>query len=110
MATPTTTGRDETCYEIVIARARPGAARGEILALAGAIEAWAAAQPGFLRRTLLEDGARGTWIDLVAWRSREDATRAAAAFSAAPCAADAGRLLDEKTMALYHAAAVPLPA
>jgi hypothetical protein len=109
MTTPTTTGNDDdACYEIVIARARPGAARGEILALAGATGAWAAAQPGALRRTLLEDGAQGTWIDLVAFRSREDATRTA--FSAAPCAADAGPLLDGTTVALYHAAAIPLPA
>jgi hypothetical protein len=105
--TSPTTGPDEACYEIVISRARPGARRDEILALSQKIEAWASAQPGFLRRTLVEDGAQATWIDLVVWRSREDATRAAAAFAEAPCAADAGRLLDLGTMALYHGAAIP---
>ena len=97
---------DGVCWEIVVSKARAGAAREQIVDLGRKIQAWAREQPGFLGRHLVEDAEKGTWIDVVTWRSEADARRAADAMETSPCAADARALLDERSISIFHGRAV----
>ena len=64
--------------EVVTFRLIPGVSDPDFVGHARSTEAALAAQPGFLRRSLLRD-ASGLWTDLVAWRSLTDAEAAARA-------------------------------
>ncbi|TGT40877.1 antibiotic biosynthesis monooxygenase, partial [Mesorhizobium sp. M8A.F.Ca.ET.167.01.1.1] len=61
--------------EIVTFRLKPGTEAG-FVASNGLVSDWLARQPGFLSRHL---GRRedGTWVDIVRWRSMEQARAAA---------------------------------
>lgn len=64
------------CMEIVRFRLAAGADRDAFLAGAPVVTDWAARQPGFQRRTLVEE-AGGAWVDMILWASEAEAHRAA---------------------------------
>ncbi len=91
-------------YEIVISHAREGVSREAILGLSRGLQAWAAQQPGFVSRTLVEAG-NGTWVDIILWESEEEAKRAAENIPQS-CMAQMEPLLDFSTMQMLHGTAV----
>ena len=95
------------CHEIVISRSAEEASRDEVVAAARRLQRWAVAQPGFIRRTLV-DGGEGTWVDLVVWRSEAEAKAASIAFETNAAAAEISRVLDVKSIRMIHGTAVAL--
>ncbi|HEX6177382.1 MAG TPA: hypothetical protein VF057_03425 [Thermoanaerobaculia bacterium] len=95
------------CHEIVISRAAEGTSRNELVAAARRLQEWAARQPGFVHRTLV-DGGDGTWVDIVVWRSEADAKAAAAAFQSNPAAREVARMLDANSVRVLHGESVAL--
>lgn len=87
--------------EIVTFRLRPGTDPAAFLAAAAATASAVRAAPGFLRRSLTEDGAGG-WTDRVEWASRAEAEAAAAQVMADPAFAPFAALIDMDTMAMRH--------
>lgn len=92
--------------EIVLYRFRPDAAAEAIDATMQATDDFLHAMPGFMRRQTLFDAGSSTWIDLVEWRSMEDATAAAAQFAACPAAATFAEIGDPSFMHMFHATTV----
>lgn len=65
-----------SCLEMVAFTLAPHANREKFVAEAPSVTAWAAKQPGFQYRTLVDRGEQG-WIDMVWWASEADARAAA---------------------------------
>ncbi|MEW5849440.1 MAG: antibiotic biosynthesis monooxygenase [Myxococcota bacterium] len=95
-------------YEVVVMRRHPGASVADVIELCRALHAWVAEQPGFLRRQLLHDVGQELFVDLIAWRSEEDAKQAMAASTTAPCMEKMPRVLDMESMTMAHAVEVAL--
>lgn len=64
------------CLEKVRFRLNEAADPAAFVAAAPVVTDWASRQPGFQHRTLVEEGD-GAWMDLVWWRSEEEALAAA---------------------------------
>jgi hypothetical protein len=94
-------------YQVVVCRAREGASPERVAQLAQTLQAWVVRQPGFVERRLLVDPSTGTYVDLVGWRDRASADRAAAA-PGHPSPDEMARLLDVEGMTVLDAVAVPL--
>ena len=93
---------DGKVLELVVFTLRPGASREELLGTVDAVSSWIAAQPGFVSRSLVEDDAGGRWIDVVWWRSMEEAQAAAErAMSSESCAPMLG-LIDMDSTLMVH--------
>lgn len=93
-------------HEIVLFRFRPDASAAAIDALMQATDDFLRGMPGFLERRTLHDAASRTWIDLVEWRSMEDATAAAAQFAACPASRTYEEIGDPSFMHMFHATVV----
>jgi len=87
--------------EVVTFRLVAGVSDAEFLRHARGTEAALAAQPGFLRRSLLRDDT-GFWTDLVAWRSLTDAEVAAQAMMADPAFAPFLAAIDMASVRMQH--------
>ncbi|MEM8863091.1 MAG: hypothetical protein AAGD96_32675, partial [Chloroflexota bacterium] len=69
--------------EVVVFKLAEGVSDEAFLQAAQGIEAWLETKPGFISRRLSNDG-QGSWLDLVEWKSMEEAQTAAADIMAAP--------------------------
>jgi hypothetical protein len=87
--------------ELVTFRLVPGTDPDAFLAANDAIDAFLGAQPGFVGRTLAQDGD-GTWVDTVHWTDLAAAEAAAAAFPHVPGVMDAMALMEQDGMSLRH--------
>lgn len=87
--------------EIVTFRLKPGAEAG-FVASNGTVTDWLARQPGFLSRHL---GRRedGVWVDVVRWRSMEQARAAADRIMAEIGDSDALQSIEPASVAMSHA-------
>lgn len=65
-----------SCLEMVAFTLAPFADKEAFVANAPSVTEWAAKQPGFQYRTLVDRGDHG-WIDMVWWASEADAKAAA---------------------------------
>ncbi len=65
-----------SCLEMVAFTLASHAERDKFVAAAPSVTAWAAKQPGFQYRTLVDRGDHG-WIDMIWWSSEEEAKSAA---------------------------------
>lgn len=65
-----------SCLEMVSFTLAPQAEKEAFVKAAPSITAWAAKQPGFQYRTLVDRGRHG-WIDMIWWASEADAKAAA---------------------------------
>ncbi|HEX8054969.1 MAG TPA: hypothetical protein VF517_18445 [Thermoleophilaceae bacterium] len=89
--------------ELVVFKLKDGAAREQLLGTVDAVSAWVAEQPGFVGRELAHDRGGDRWIDIVRWRSLEDAHAAAElAMSSESCAPMFG-LINMESMLMLHA-------
>ncbi len=88
--------------ELVVFELRADTSREQLLGTVDAVSAWIAEQPGFVSRTLVEDHEGGRWIDVVWWRSMEEARAAAErAMSSESCAPMFG-LIDMNSTLMVH--------
>ena len=93
---------DAKVLELVVFNLRAGASRKELLGTVDAVSSWIAEQPGFVSRSLVEDHDGGRWIDVVWWRSMEEAQAAAGrAMSSESCAPMFG-LIDMESTLMVH--------
>lgn len=69
---------------------------------AGAIDAWLAAQPGFVSRVMVGPDADGYYTDLVRWQGAEPAQQAMAAMAQSVEAADFMRVVDPSSVQMSH--------
>jgi hypothetical protein len=88
--------------ELVVFQLSEGASREQLLGTVDAVSAWIAEQPGFVERELLHDAEGGRWIDLVWWRSMEDAGAAAALAMTSESCAPMFALIDMESMLMVH--------
>ena len=73
--------------ELVVFKLKEGISHERLLATGDAVSSWIKQQHGFISRELSYDAEGDRWIDLVWWRTIEDAqTAAAAAMTSASCA------------------------
>jgi hypothetical protein len=93
---------DGKVLELVVFNLQPGASREDFLGTVDAVSSWIAEQPGFVSRSLVEDLDGGRWIDVVWWRSMQEAHAAAQrAMSSQSCAPMFG-LIDMESTLMVH--------
>ncbi|MDQ3742510.1 MAG: hypothetical protein M3389_16395 [Actinomycetota bacterium] len=88
--------------ELVVFRLKDGVTRDELLATNGAVSQWAAEQPGFVSREMAYDGEGDRWIDVVWWRTMEDAHAAAEKAMHSPSCAPMFALIDMEATLMVH--------
>lgn len=87
--------------ELVIFKLNKGADEAALFQAADAVMADIRQLRGYVRRELLQ-GDGGLWIDVVYWRSRDDALAAAELFNTLPSAQVFGSFLDAGTISMMH--------
>jgi hypothetical protein len=92
---------DGPVMEIVTFRLAPGISDPDFIALAKGTEAMVAAQPGFIRRSLLRDET-GLWTDTVEWQSLAQAQAAAEKVMAEPSFAPFAAAIDMTSLSMRH--------
>jgi hypothetical protein len=88
--------------ELVVFRLHDAPAREQFLGTVDAVSEWARQQPGFLSRELSYDPEEDRWIDVVWWRTMEDAKVAAAAALSSESCAPMFALIDQESTQLVH--------
>ena len=93
---------DGKVLELVVFSLQPGTSREEFVGTVEGVSSWIAEQPGFVSRSLVEDRDGGRWIDVVWWRSMQEAQAAAErAMSSQACAPMFG-LIDMESTLMVH--------
>lgn len=95
-------------FEVVVMRPRVGAAPADVVAWCQDVQAWVKQQPGFVARKLLFDDKAGAYVDMITWRSMEDAERASANAMQLPCMAELEKLVTMESMTMLHAREIAL--
>jgi hypothetical protein len=96
-----------TVLELVVFRVKDGVTREQLVATSDTVSGWAQQQSGFVSRELSHDADSDRWIDIVRWRTIEDA-KAAAAMSSSSCA-PMFALIDMDSTLMLHAEPVVAP-
>jgi hypothetical protein len=97
-----TDDRADKVLELVVFKLRDGTKHEDFLATVGPVSDWAVRQPGFISRDLSYDAEGDRWIDLIWWRTLEDAHAAAkVALTSASCA-PMFALIDDESMQMVH--------
>jgi hypothetical protein len=91
--------------ELVVFKLKEGVTREQLLATDGGVTRWAREQPGFLSRELSYDAGGDRWIDVVWWRSAEEAQAAAEAAMRSESCAPMFSLIDMEATQMIHAVA-----
>ena len=86
--------RDESTFELVLFRLRGGATEDDLLRSSEPVSDWASEQPGFIDRKLIKAGESGTYVEIVRWRSLEDAMAAATLAESSPICAPMFALIE----------------
>jgi hypothetical protein len=89
--------------ELVVFKLRDAATREQLLGTADAVSEWLGQQPGFLSRELSYEAEGARWIDLVWWRTMEDAKAAADAALGSKSCAPMFALIDKESTQMIHA-------
>jgi hypothetical protein len=92
---------DTPVMEIVSFRLNTGVTDAAFLAAAEQTRVMVAAQPGFVRRSLLRD-RDGVWTDMIVWQSLPNAKAAADIVVADPSFAAFGAAIDMSTLQMNH--------
>ncbi len=93
---------DGKVLELVVFTLRAGTSREEFVGTVDAVSSWIAEQPGFASRSLVEDREGGRWIDIVWWRSIEDAQAAAERAMSSESCAPMFALIDMDSTLMVH--------
>ena len=95
--------------ELVVFKLKQGVTREEFLATNDALSSWAKQQSGFISREQAYDAQGDRWIDLIWWKTIEDAHAASeAAMTSASCA-PMFALIDDQAPLMIHADPVIAP-
>ncbi len=95
--------------ELVVFKLKEGATREQLLATNDALSEWARQQPGFISREQAYDAEGDRWIDLLWWRTIEDARAASEAAMTSEACAPMFALIDEEATLMLHADPVIAP-
>ncbi len=68
---------ESKALELVVFKLTAGVARDQFLGTVDAVSSWIREQPGFISRDLSYDSAADRWIEVVWWRTLQDARAAA---------------------------------
>lgn len=93
----------ERVLELVVFRVKEGVARDRLLGTVDAVSDWIAEQPGFISRELLDGAEDGRWVDLVWWRTLDEAHAAAERAMASESCAPMFSLIDMESTLMLHA-------
>jgi hypothetical protein len=88
-------------FEVVLFSLKPDAETEAFLAAAEAMMPDLRAMRGFVRRDLAL-GENGRWVDMVQWRTMEDAHAAAEAIMRVPSAMPFMGMIDETSITMLH--------
>ena len=102
------TSTSEKVLELVVFKLRDGVSREQLLGTVDAVSRWARSQPGFISRELSYDADGDRWIEVVWWRTMEEAHAAAdLAMSSESCAPMFAAIDMESTLMLHGTLAIP---
>lgn len=94
--------------ELVVFKVNQGVSREQLLDSVGAVSTWISRQPGFLSRELSYDPDGDRWVEVVWWRSLEEAQAASErAMSSQDCAPMFALIDEEATLMLHAELAIP---
>lgn len=93
---------DGRVLELVVFKLGAGASREDFVGTVHAVSSWIAEQPGFVSRSLVEDREGARWIDVVWWRSIEEAEAAAERAMSSPSCAPMFSLIDMESTLMVH--------
>jgi heme-degrading monooxygenase HmoA len=96
------TEQADRVLELVVFRLKEGATREQLLGTVEAVSEWAEAQPGFISRDLCYSSDDDRWIDVVYWRTLDDAVAAATAAESSEACAPMFELIDLESMLFLH--------
>jgi hypothetical protein len=78
----------EKVLELVVFKLAAGVSREQFLGTVDAVSRWASRQPGFISRELCHDAEGDGWIEVIWWRTMDEAQAAAElAMTSESCAA-----------------------
>jgi hypothetical protein len=87
--------------EVVFYTAKPGVSDEQILAVSAALQRDVAQCPGYTARRLLKN-EDGQWLDIVDWRSRDEALAAADVIMERPAAQEFMALVEPDSIRMMH--------
>jgi len=88
--------------ELVVFRLSDGVSREQFLGTVEAVSSWIGKQPGFISRELCYDVEGDRWIDVVWWKTMEDAHAAAKRAMTSESCAPMFALIDRESMLMGH--------
>ena len=98
----------EKVLELVVFKLGDGVSREQFLGTVDGVSHWASRQPGFISRELSYDAEGDRWIEVVWWKTMDDAQAAAErAMSSESCVPMFALIDEESTLMLHGALAIP---
>ena len=92
----------EKVLELVVFKLNEGVSREQFRRTVDPVSSWIATQPGFVSRELFYDADGDRWIDLVRWRTMEDAQTAAELAMTSESCAPMFALIDMESTLMAH--------
>jgi hypothetical protein len=92
----------EKVLELVVFKLNDGVTREELLATVGPVSEWIREQPGFVSRELSHDPEGDRWIEVVWWRTLQDAKAAAELAVASESCRPMFALIDMESTLMAH--------
>lgn len=97
-----TADRAERVLELVVFKLSDAATREDLLATVDAVSDWAESQPGFISRELSYDPDGDRWIEVIWWRTMEDAHAAAELALTSESCTPMFALIDDQSTLMVH--------
>jgi hypothetical protein len=91
-----------TVLEFVVFKLNEGISGERFLGTVDAVSSWIATQPGFVSRVLCHDAESDRWIDLVWWKTLDDAHSAAERAMTSESCAPMFALIDSESTLMAH--------
>jgi hypothetical protein len=95
--------------ELVVFKLHEGVSREQLLGTVDSVSTWIGKQPGFVSRELSYDADGDRWIDVVWWRTMEDAQAAAELAMGSESCAPMFALIDMESALMVHGESVIAP-
>lgn len=88
--------------ELVVFKLNEGVSREQFLGTVDAVSTWAAEQPGFISREISYDAEGNRWIEVIWWKTMEEAHAAAEVALTSESCAPMFALIDEASTLMAH--------
>jgi hypothetical protein len=99
----------ENVLELVVFKTNDGATPDQLLQTVDAVSDWLKTQPGFISRDLSYAEKEDRWIDIIRWRTLQDAEAASEASMSSVELAPMLALIDMDSMLFLHGTPVVAP-